>query len=111
MHELSICTSLVKIVDEHAGGRPIDKVVLDIGHLRQVIPETLRYSWEIVVADTDLAGSELVINHIPAVISCRVCSTETTITVPVFRCECGSTEVDVSSGQELLVRTLEFSGG
>jgi hydrogenase nickel incorporation protein HypA/HybF len=111
MHELSICASVAKVVDEHAAGQPVAQVVLDIGQLRQVIPDTLRYSWEIVVADTDLAGSELVINHIPAVIACRACGTETTLTVPVFRCGCGSTDVDVTSGQELLVRSLEFAGG
>ena len=111
MHELSICTAISKIVDEHADGRSVQRVLLDIGHLRQVVPDTLRYSWEIVVADTDLAGSELVINHVPAVIACRACGSTTTIDVPVFRCTCGSTDVDVTSGQELLVRSLEFAGG
>jgi hydrogenase nickel incorporation protein HypA/HybF len=111
MHELSICTSIAKLVEQHAEGRPVERVFLDVGHLRQVVPETLRYSWEIVVADTDLAGSALVIDHIPAVIACRACGAETTITAPVFRCGCGSTDVDVTSGRELLIRSLEFSGG
>jgi Zn finger protein HypA/HybF involved in hydrogenase expression len=30
--------------------------------------------------------------------------------VPMFRCECGSTDVAVTSGQELLVRSLELVG-
>ena len=111
MHELSICTSIARVVEEHAAGRPVERILLDVGHLRQVVPETLRYSWEIVVTDTSLAGSSLEITHVPAVIDCRTCGTETTITVPVFRCACGSTEVDVTSGRELLVRSLEFVGG
>jgi hydrogenase nickel incorporation protein HypA/HybF len=110
MHELSICSAVAEIVGEHAGGRRVEYVLLDIGQLRQVIPETLRYSWEIVVADTDLAGSQLVINHIPATITCRACGATTAITVPMFRCECGSTDVEVTSGQELLVRSLELVG-
>jgi hydrogenase nickel incorporation protein HypA/HybF len=110
MHELSICTSVAAIVEEHAAGRPVDRVVLDVGHLRQVVPDTLRYSWEVVVSGTPLEGSTLEINHIPAVIECRACGTATTIDVPVFRCRCGSTDVDVTSGQELLVRSLELSG-
>jgi Zn finger protein HypA/HybF involved in hydrogenase expression len=45
------------------------------------------------------------------VIACRACGATTPIEVPVFRCTCGSTDVDVTSGQELLVRSLEFAGG
>jgi hydrogenase nickel incorporation protein HypA/HybF len=111
VHELSICRSLVALVTEHAAGRPVDRVVLDVGCLRQVVPETLRYSWQIVVADTPLAGSTLDINQIPVVLECRVCACSTVIEAPMFRCgTCGSTEVDVVSGQELLLRSLELSG-
>ena len=109
MHELSICTSLAAIVTEHADGRRVERVHLDVGHLRQVIPDTLRYSWGIVATDPPLAGSELVINHIPATLACRACGAQTTIDVPVFRCVCGSTDTDVISGQELLVRSLELA--
>ena len=34
---------------------------LDVGHLRQVVPDTLRYAWEIVVDGTPLAGSVLAV--------------------------------------------------
>jgi hydrogenase nickel incorporation protein HypA/HybF len=111
MHELSICSSIADIVGRHASGRRVERVLLDVGSLRQVVPDTLRYSWEIVVQGTDLDGSTLVIEQIPAVLACRSCGTETTVTVPVFRCPCGSTDVDVVRGRELLVRTLEFAGG
>lgn len=109
MHELSICTSLVSIVEQHAGGRPVERVLLDIGHLRQVIPETLAYSWEIVTAGTALDGSVLEINHIAAVIECRTCGESTTIDLPVFRCPCGSTDTELLAGRELLVRSLELA--
>lgn len=109
MHELSICTSLAAIVEEHAAGRPVDRVLLDIGHLRQVVPDTLAYSWEIVTADTPLAGSVLAINHIPAVISCHACGASTTVTMPVFRCACGSTDTELVAGRELLVTSLELA--
>ncbi len=109
MHELSICTSVAAIVTEHADGRAVTRVHLDVGHLRQVVPETLRYSWEVIATDPPLAGSELVINHVPAVLACRTCGAETTIELPVFRCSCGSTDTDVISGRELLVTTLELA--
>jgi hydrogenase nickel incorporation protein HypA/HybF len=108
VHELSICTSLATIVEQHADGRFVQRVHLDVGHLRQVVPDTLRYSWDIIVTDTPLAGSVLEINHIPAVLHCRDCNAHTTIDVPVFRCTCGSISVDVIAGNELLVTTLDL---
>jgi hydrogenase nickel incorporation protein HypA/HybF len=110
MHELSICTSIAAIVAEHADGRPVARVHLDVGYLRQVVPDTLSYSWTVVASDPPLAGSELVINHIPATLWCRACGATTTIEVPLFRCSCGSTDTDLTAGRELLVRSLELVG-
>lgn len=110
MHELSICTALASIVETHADGGEVERVHLDIGYLRQVIPETLVYSWQIVVRDSPLEGSQLVINHIAATIECNACGATTTLEHPVFRCSCGSTDTELKSGDELLVRSLELKG-
>lgn len=108
MHELSICTSIARIVDQHADGHPVACVHLRVGHLRQVVPDTLRFSWDVVVEGTALAGSVLDIDHVPAVIECRACTTRTALSSPVFRCACGSTDVAVVSGDELLVTSLDL---
>ncbi len=108
MHELSICTSIARIVSAHTDGHPVARVHLRVGHLRQVVPDTLRYSWDVVVADTPLAGSTLSIDHVPAVIECRTCTARTELATPVFRCACGSTDVAVVSGDELLVTSLDL---
>jgi hydrogenase nickel incorporation protein HypA/HybF len=108
VHELSICTSLAGIVERHAEGRRVATVHLTVGHLRQVIPTTLCASWEIVVDGTALDGSVLDVDHVPAVIECRSCTTRTTLSAPVFRCTCGSTDVEVLSGNELQVVSLDL---
>lgn len=110
VHELSICRSISKIVEAHAAGRTVQRVRLDVGHLRQVVPESLRYCWDIVVRDTALDGVPLEITHIPAVIACRSCGALTTVSVPVFRCgSCECVETDVVSGDELLVTSLDLA--
>ncbi len=110
MHELSICTAIAKIAQEAAAGRPVERVRIDVGHLRQVVPDTLRYSWEMVVFGTSLDGVQLEVREIPAVIECRQCGTRTTLDDPVFRCAaCASTETKVVSGDELLVTSLDVS--
>ena len=108
MHELSICSAIAAIVEEHAGGRPVERVRLDVGALRQVVPDTLRFSWEVTVVDSPLAGSVLEVRELPAVILCEDCGAESTITQPVFRCRCGSARTSVVSGDELLVTSLEL---
>ena len=86
----------------------MERVRLDVGALRQVVPDTLRFSWEVTVADGPLAGSVLEVRQLPAVILCDDCGAETTITQPVFRCRCGSTKTSIVSGDELLVTSLEL---
>lgn len=108
MHELSICTSIAALVERHADGRRVAVVHLDVGHLRQVVPDTLRFSWEVVVTGTPLEGSVLQVRDIPAVIDCRTCGTSTTLAAPVFRCTCGSTDVAVTAGEELQLTSLDL---
>jgi len=108
VHELSICSAIAAIVEEHAEGRPVERVRLDVGALRQVVPDTLRFSWEVTVVDGPLAGSVLEVRELPAVLHCEECGADSTITMPVFRCGCGSTKTSVVSGNELLVTSLEL---
>ena len=108
VHELSICAAIAGIVEQHAESRPVEIVRIDVGHLRQVVPETLQYSWELVVADTPLAGSVIEVNHVPLVVRCDACGESTELDTPVLRCPCGSTDVTLTSGEELLVRSLEL---
>jgi hydrogenase nickel incorporation protein HypA/HybF len=108
VHELSICSAIAKIAHDAAAGRTVECVRVDIGYLRQVVPDTLRYSWEMVVFGTDLDGVPLEVREVPAIIECRRCRTQTTLDDPIFRCAaCGSTETDVISGNELLVTSLD----
>lgn len=109
MHELSICQSIAKIVEDAASGRTVRTVHLDVGELRQVVPATLVYSWEIVVGGTALDGAILEVNHIPGSFDCASCGRTTKIDIPVFRCGCGSADVEVTAGQELLVTSLDLA--
>lgn len=110
MHELSICTAIAKIAHHAAAGRPVERVRVDIGHLRQVVPDTLRHSWEMVVFGTPLDSVPLEVREVAAVIECRTCASLTTLDDPIFRCgACGSAETFVVSGDELLVTSLDLT--
>ncbi|MCL2482396.1 MAG: hydrogenase maturation nickel metallochaperone HypA [Propionibacteriaceae bacterium] len=108
MHELSLCQSISKIVHRGAAGRKVAVVELDVGQLRQVVPESLIHCWSIVSQGTDLDGSRLDIRWLRAVLVCRECGSQTQLEeLPVLRCgSCSSTSVDIVSGDEFMVRSL-----
>ena len=54
MHELSISSAIVDTALRHAGGRRVSAVDAAVGALRQVVPDSLTFYFEIVARDTDL---------------------------------------------------------
>jgi hydrogenase nickel incorporation protein HypA/HybF len=111
MHELSLCRSIYGIVERAAGGQHVISVTLEVGELRQVIPDTLRYCWGIVTEETPLANSQLLITQHPGLIICDDCGHQTAMrSIPRLRCDhCSGTDVRVISGEEFMVRSLEVA--
>jgi hydrogenase nickel incorporation protein HypA/HybF len=108
MHELSLCAAIAGIVRDSAADRGVTEVVVQIGHLRQVVPDSLELCWAVVTQDSDLDGARLVIDHVPAVVGCAVCTARSAIDVPVLVCgTCGSRDVELLSGEEFLVVSID----
>lgn len=110
MHELSLCGAIADTVLEHAGGRTVERIQLRLGHFRQVVPETLQFCWDMRVEDTELNGCRLDVDHVPAVIHCASCGSDTTLTHPVLRCgSCDGIDVTMTSGEEFLVVSIDVA--
>lgn len=110
MHELSLCLSIFRIVDDARQQRPVETVNLQVGELRQVIPETLERCWEVVTYQTPLEGSRLEIDPVPVELVCMHCPARTFATHPLVLLECGScgsAQVVVMSGEELTVTAID----
>jgi hydrogenase nickel incorporation protein HypA/HybF len=109
MHELSIAESIVRIADRHAAGRPVLRVELKVGHLRQVVPSALELAFELVAQGTAVEGAELVMDEVPAAGVCRACGAESELSAFPFACgACGGFDIEVTRGEELLVESLEL---
>ena len=109
MHELAIADAIVRIAERHAAGRRVAKVEVRVGCLRQVVPASLAFSFELLTAGTALDGAELAIEEVPAVGRCRACGARTTLQAFPLACgACGGFELDVLEGEELLVDALEI---
>lgn len=109
MHELSICRAIASTVEDHAGDRSVASVRLRIGHLRQVVPDTLTYCWELHTRETVLEECALDVDYVPAVVRCHDCQGETELVQPIVRCgHCDSTAASLVSGEEFLIESIEL---
>jgi hydrogenase nickel incorporation protein HypA/HybF len=109
LHELAIAESVVRIANRHANGRQVTKVQLKVGHLRQVVPSALSFSFDLVAQDTPVEGAALEMEEIPAVGLCRDCETESRLEGFPLQCrECKGFDLEVLRGEELFVEFLEL---
>lgn len=109
MHELSIAQSVLEVATRHAAGRPVRAVELRVGHLRQVVPDSLEFAWQLVSDGSPLEGARLEIEPVPARVGCRDCGEVSEVDGFPLACgRCGGLGVEVLGGEELLVDALEL---
>jgi hydrogenase nickel incorporation protein HypA/HybF len=109
LHELAIAESVVEIARRHAAGRQVTKVYLKVGHLRQVVPSALAFSFELVTQGTPVEGAELEMEEIPVTGKCRECGAESQLTEFPLQCRaCGAFDLEILQGEELYVESLEL---
>jgi hydrogenase nickel incorporation protein HypA/HybF len=108
MHELAIAEAVIDIAAAHAAGRRVSSVQVKIGHLRQVVPAALEFSFALAAEGTPVAGARLDIEHVPAAGACRSCGAESELDGFPLACRaCGGLDVEVIRGEELQVASLE----
>jgi hydrogenase nickel incorporation protein HypA/HybF len=108
VHELSISGAIVNTAVKHAAGRRVTVVSLRVGRLRQVVPDTLDFYFGFVAQGTVCEGARLEQEVVAARAGCTRCGHEWELDMPVFRCAvCGSADVEVRSGDELEVESIE----
>jgi hydrogenase nickel incorporation protein HypA/HybF len=112
VHELSICQSMMDVVDramaDHPGAR-VQRIFVDVGRGSTVEPFLLREAFEIAATGGPYEDTELVINEIPLVGRCRTCGRTFEYKEIALGCpHCESTSVEIVSGMELNIRELEI---
>lgn len=127
MHELSVSSAIVDTVLKHAAGRQVNVVSLRLGKLRQVVPESLSFYFDIVGRDTLCEGARLDLEMVDALMACGECAHEWDPApqpehgdivdgevavggslLPQFRCPaCQAAGAAVIRGDELEVESIE----
>jgi hydrogenase nickel incorporation protein HypA/HybF len=109
MHELSIAQAILRIAIAHSGGARIAAVHVRVGHLRQVVPAALTFAFELSAQGTAADGAELELDEVPAAGTCRACGRESELPgFPLACAACGSLDVEVVRGEELIVDSLDL---
>jgi hydrogenase nickel incorporation protein HypA/HybF len=109
VHELSIAEAVVRIAERHAAGRPVTAVFVRVGHLRQVVPSALAFSFQLVAEGTVLDGARLELAEVPAEVRCRACAAQSEPEGFPLTCRvCGGFDTEVIRGEELQVESLEI---
>jgi len=107
MHELALAESIVRIANARAGRRRVTKVKVQVGQLRQVVPSSLRFAFDVAARGTGTEGAELEIEDTGLTIRCAGCEAESRAGAFPLRCpSCGSREVEIVAGDELLVESI-----
>ena len=111
MHELSIAEKVnntIKDLCERSDWARVRRVVLKVGHMRQIDPELLSFAFDVVAKGTVSEGAEMSVIELPIVFMCHSCGRETSSEETVFMCAgCGGTNVELRSGMELTIESME----
>jgi hydrogenase nickel incorporation protein HypA/HybF len=111
MHEFSIAESLVEqIVDITAENNlpAIDRVELEVGELRQVVPDILQLAFRETARGTPAEGAALMIEEVSARAQCRRCTRFFRPAPLDYSCPaCGVADVQVLAGNALILKSVE----
>jgi hydrogenase nickel incorporation protein HypA/HybF len=113
MHEMGIAAEIVRIVTEsipaELTGSKVARVNLRVGKLAAVVPQSLKFCFEIVAQETAAEGARLEIEEIPVMARCHGCNHQWEISEPVFTCpQCRGLAVETLSGRELDIDSIEL---
>jgi hydrogenase nickel incorporation protein HypA/HybF len=107
MHELGITQEVIAIATERSEGAKIVRIVLEIGKLSAVLPDAVRFCFELCCQGTEMEGANLEIIELPGLARCKECSAELVLEQPFGRCDCGCTDLDWLGGEELKIKEIE----
>ncbi len=108
MHELGITRNIVSIVSRHAKGARVKRVSLEIGKLSAIMPDAIRFCFDVCSRGTELENANLEIIEVAGRKKCRDCQLITETNQVFGACECGSWNTSPVAGEELRVKEMEL---
>lgn len=111
MHELSLCESILQIIEDESrrqGFARVRRVRLEIGRLSGVEVEAMRFGFDAVTRGSLAEGAVLEIIDLPGTAWCLPCGREVEVRQRFDACPlCGSYQLQVIGGDQMQIRDLE----
>ena len=111
MHEMSLAENVLQIIEESArtqNFQHVRTVVLEIGALAAVEPDAMRFCFDAVTHGSIAEGARLEIIETPGEGRCETCGKTVAIQEQYGLCpECGSSRLQIVSGNQMRVKDLE----
>lgn len=111
MHELSLCESIVEMLQDKATAesfRQVKRIYIEIGKLSCVEVHALRFAFDTVARQTVVEGAELEIDEISGRAWCATCSREVEVEQRHDACpNCQAYPLELRSGDEMRIKYVE----
>lgn len=113
MHESSIATNIVAIVNEEAQKRNIEskvkKVLFKAARLSAIIPDSLKFYFDFLKEnDPHLKDAELVVEQVPLKVTCSKCKKSFELEEPIFLCPTCEGPLKIDDARQMWVESITF---
>ncbi|NJM98131.1 MAG: hydrogenase maturation nickel metallochaperone HypA [Phormidesmis sp. RL_2_1] len=113
MHEVGLMQSALALAVEQTKSQGLSKIHsidLNVGELSGVVPEALKFAFEVVSVGTLAEGAQLNLNVVHTLCYCRHCCREFYPMSWIYKCpRCQCLSSDIREGQNLELVSLEMS--
>ncbi len=112
MHELAIAENIKESVEQelekHKEIKKVNSIELVIGGMHAVVPEALRFNFDLICRESRLEGAELDIKEIPVKGKCASCGENFEMKDHFYICpSCGSTHISIYGGKEFYIASIK----
>jgi hydrogenase nickel incorporation protein HypA/HybF len=111
MHEFGICRSLIDValsaLAERETTQRATSLQVEIGRFTAVVPDSLRFYFDVLSRGTLLEGAELNVESIPLRTRCRSCGHEAEPDLPSLLCSKCEGLVEIVAGRELRLVSVD----
>lgn len=109
MHEIGMCESVVRAVEQRAGERPVARVGVRVGALLRVVPESFEQAFEMVAAGGVADGASTEVTIVPVTCTCPGCGTSFESEEGLPACPgCNDVHVEREGGDDLVLEWIEY---
>lgn len=110
MHEVPIAAAIVEqavqAVAPHGATR-IDLIEVEIGRMRQIVPEALQVAFAAVSAGTIAEGARLELTEVQMEAVCRVCGHHFQPEIDLYICpQCEQADVRILAGNDMILKSI-----